>query len=310
MIAAILLALTPAVGLIGLGYALRAARFLPEAFWPGAERLAYFVLLPALLVDGLASADLSAVPVARLAAVLAGGLLVVGAILVALRPWLGVDGPAFTSVFQGGIRFNNYVGLAVASGLLGSPGLALAAVANAVIVPTVNVLAILVFARFAQGEASLQGIARSIVTNPLIIACALGALLQATGWGLPPGLGPTLRALGQAALPLGLLCVGAAFDVLALRQGAQAAAVATLAKFVLLPVATFVLCLALDITGDAASVAMLFQALPTATSAYILARHLGGDAPLMAGIVALQTLVAALAIPLALLAALTWLGPR
>jgi predicted permease len=147
------------------------------------------------------------------------------------------------------------------------------------------------------------------VTNPLILACALGALLQATGWGLPPGLGPTLRALGQASLPLGLLCVGAAFDVLALRHGAHAAAVATLAKFGLLPLATFALCLALGVTGDAASVAMLFQALPTATSAYILARHLGGDAPLMAGIVALQTLVAALAIPLALLAALTWLGP-
>ncbi len=52
---------------------------------------------------------------------------------------------------------------------------------------------------------------------------------------------------------------------------------------------------------------MLFQSLPTASSAYILARHLGGDAPLMAGIIALQTVVAALAIPLALLAAMRWL---
>lgn len=309
MIAAILLALTPAVGLIGLGYGLRAAHFLPEAFWPGAERLAYFVLLPALLIDGLASADLSNVPVARLAVVLAGGLLVVSAVLVALRPWLDVDGPAFTSVFQGGIRFNNYVGLSVAGGLLGAPGVAMAALANAIIVPTVNVLAILVFARFAQGEASLRGIARSVATNPLIVACALGAALQATGWGVPPGLGPILRALGQASLPLGLLCVGAAFDVLAIRQGAQAAAVATVAKFGLLPAVTFALCLTLEVTGSAALIAMLFQTLPTATSAYILARHLGGDAPLMAGIVALQTLVAALAIPLALSAALIWLGP-
>jgi malonate transporter len=53
---------------------------------------------------------------------------------------------------------------------------------------------------------------------------------------------------------------------------------------------------------------MLFQSLPTASSAYILARHLGGDAPLMAGIIALQTVVAAVAIPLALLAAMRWLG--
>jgi predicted permease len=308
MIGSILIALAPAAGLIALGYVLRAVHFLPEAFWPGAERLAYFALLPALLVYSLATADLSAVPVARLTAVLAISLIVVGGALVILQPGLGVDGPAFTSLFQGGIRFNNYVGLTVAAGLLGAPGLALAAVANAVIVPTVNVLAILVFARYAQGRASFTSVFRSIVTNPLIAASALGAVLQATGWGLPPGLDALLRALGQAALPLGLLCVGAAFELLAIRQGARAAVVASVAKFVVLPGATFTICLLLGVTGAPALIAMLFQSLPTATSAYILARHLGGDAPLMAGIIALQTVASALAIPLALLAALTWLA--
>jgi malonate transporter and related proteins len=308
VISAILVALAPAAGLIGFGYGLRQARFLPDAFWPGAERLAYFVLLPALLVYSLATADLSAVPVARLTVVLVLSLIVVGGSLVALKPWFAVDGPAFTSLFQGGIRFNNYVGLTVAAGLLGTPGIALAAVANAAIVPTVNVLAILVFARYAQGKASLAGIAKSVVTNPLIVASALGALLKATGLGLPPGVDAVLRALGQAALPLGLLCVGAAFDLLAIRQGARAAAIATAAKFVVLPAVTFGLCLALEVTGATALVAMLFQSLPTATSAYILARHLGGDAPLMAGIIALQTVLAGLAIPVALIAAIYGLG--
>ena len=308
MIVSILTALAPAAGLIGFGYALHAARFLPDAFWPGAERLAYFVLLPALFVHSLATADLSAVPVARLAAVLAISLVLVAAALVALRARIGVDGPAFTAVFQGGIRFNNYVGFTIAAGLLGAPGLALAALANAVIVPTVNVLAILAFARYAQGQASLWGIFCSIVTNPLIIASAMGAVLQATGLGLPPGLDSILRALGQAALPLGLLCVGAAFDLLTIRQGARAAIIASVAKFVALPAVTFAICLLLGVTGAPALIAMLFQSLPTATSAYILARHLGGDAPLMAGIIALQTVVSALAVPLALLAALTWLA--
>ncbi|HJW79144.1 MAG TPA: AEC family transporter, partial [Beijerinckiaceae bacterium] len=71
---------------------------------------------------------------------------------------------------------------------------------------------------------------------------------------------------------------------------------------------TLAACLALGLSGDAALVAMLFQSLPTASSAYILARHLGGDAPLMAGIIALQTVVAALAIPVALLTAMRWLA--
>ena len=71
MIGAILLALAPAAGLIALGWWLKRARFLPDAFWPGAERLAYFILLPALLVHSLAMADLSQVPVARLMLVIA-----------------------------------------------------------------------------------------------------------------------------------------------------------------------------------------------------------------------------------------------
>jgi malonate transporter and related proteins len=308
VIGAILLALLPAAGLIALGYALKRGRFMPDEFWPGAERLAYFVLLPALLIHGLATADLSQVPVARLMLAIALSLAVVAALLIALRPSMRIGGGAFTSVFQGGIRFNNYVGLTVAAGLLGGPGIALAAVANAVIVPIANLFCILVFARFAQGEASLTGIARSIVTNPLIAASVLGAVLQASGLGLPPGVEGMLRALGTAALPIGLLCVGAGFDLFAVRQGLRATLIACAAKFLALPLATFLICLALGLRGEAALVAMLFQSLPTATSSYILARHLGGDAPLMAGIIALQTVVAGAALPLALLAAMRWLG--
>ncbi|MFL5148833.1 MAG: AEC family transporter, partial [Microvirga sp.] len=308
VIGAILLALAPAAGLIALGWWLRRARFLPDAFWPGAERLAYFILLPALLVHSLAMADLSRVPVARLMVVIALSLTGVAALLVAVRPWLAIDGPAFTSVFQGGIRFNNYVGLTVAAGLLGAPGIALAAVANAIIVPVANLFCILVFARYAGGQASLSGIARSIATNPLIAASAIGAVLQATGIGLPPGLEGMIRALGVASLPIGLLCVGAAFDLFAVRRGLRETLVSSAAKFVALPIATLAACLALGLSGDAALVAMLFQSLPTASSAYILARHLGGDAPLMAGIIALQTVVAALAIPVALLTAMRWLA--
>jgi predicted permease len=49
-----------------------------------------------------------------------------------------------------------------------------------------------------------------------------------------------------------------------------------------------------------AAVALLYQSLPTASSAYILARQMGGDAPLMAGITAAQTIMAAATMPLAL----------
>ncbi len=302
MTGALLLALVPIALLIALGFALRRAGFLAETFWPQAERLGYYVLLPSLFVHGLATAHLDGVPVLALAAVLVASTLTVALVLLALRPRLALDGAAFTSVFQGGIRFNNYVGVSAAVGLFGAQGVALAAVANAAIVPTVNVLCVLVFARFGSaGRLAPAAIVRQLALNPLVVASVVGIGFQATGLSLPVGVEPVLRALGQASLPLGLLCVGAALDFGTARTWVRPLAVTSAVKFGLMPLATVLACLLLGLRGPAAATALLFQALPTASSSYIMARQLGGDAPLMAGIVALQTVLAGAALPLVLL---------
>ena len=302
MTGALLLALAPIALLIGLGVALRRAGFLAETFWPQAERLGYYVLLPSLFVHGLATAHLDGVPVLALAVVLVASTLTVALVLLALRPRLALDGAAFTSVFQGGIRFNNYVGVSAAVGLFGAQGVALAAVANAAIVPTVNVLCVLVFARFGSaGRLAPAAVVRQLALNPLVVASVVGIGFQATGLRLPLGVEPVLKALGQASLPLGLLCVGAALDFGTARTWVRPLAVTSAVKFGLMPLATVLACLALGLRGPAAATALLFQALPTASSSYIMARQLGGDAPLMAGIIALQTVLAGAALPLVLL---------
>ena len=166
MTGAVLLALLPVILLIGLGAGLGRCRFLAEGFWPQAERLGYFVLLPALFLHGLATAKLEALPVWELGGTLVLSTLVVSALVVAARPLMRVNGPGFTSVFQGSVRFNNYVGVTVAAGLFGAQGVALAAICNAAIVPTVNVLCILVFARHGTARLDARGILKQLVTNP------------------------------------------------------------------------------------------------------------------------------------------------
>ncbi len=300
MTVAVLLALLPVVLLILLGIALKQRRFLAEAFWPQAERLGYFVLLPALFFHGLATATLDQLPVFELVATLIVATLLVAGLVVALRPLLRVDGPAFTSIFQGSVRFNNYVGVTLAAGLFGAKGIALAAICNAAIVPTVNILCVLVFARHGTARLNARGIAQQLATNPLVLACLGGILLQLLGLRLPAGVEPALRALGAASLPLGLLCVGAALEFGTMRQWVGPVVSSSALKFLAMPVATLALAVPFGLTGPALTTALLFQVLPTASSAYIMARQLGGDAPLMAGITATQTVVAAAIIPLVL----------
>jgi len=300
MLHLLLTTLVPIILLIALGTWLRVRGFLAETFWPGAERLSYYVVLPSLFLPGLATANLEGVPVLGMVGVLMLSTLLGALLLVLYQGVASHDGGDFTSVFQGGVRFNNYIGATLAAGLYGTAGIALAAVANAAIVPLVNLLCVLVFARFSARHSSPTTVLKAIFANPLIIGCAAGLLLRVTGLGLPAGLEPTVKALGQAALPLGLLCVGAALGGARLGQQVRPVLAASLFKFLVMPVTTWGLCRLLGLGGQAAVVAVLFQALPTASSSYVMARQMGGNAPLMATIIALQTIAAAATLPLVL----------
>ena len=297
----IILVILPVFLLIFLGQVCRRRAFPGDGFWAPAERLTYFLLIPALLVITLAEADFSRLTVLPVALGTAAAILVMTVLALALRPWLGIDGPAFTSFYQGVVRLNTYVGLSVAFGLWGEAGLAASAVVLGAIVPLVNVTSIFVLARYGTAaQPTVAGILRRVATNPLILACLVGAFLNLAGIGPPPVIGDMLRILGRAALPLGLLAVGAALDLEAARQGKGVSGLASLLKLAGLPALAYGLGLAFGAEGVALSVGVLFAALPTATSGYILARQLGGDAGFMANLCTLQTLLALVSLPLVL----------
>ncbi|WP_420344944.1 AEC family transporter [Paenirhodobacter sp.] len=297
---AILLALAPVVLLALLGAALRRGQVLSAAFWPQAERLGYYVLLPALFLHGLTVTDFGQLPVFGFVVTLLLALCSTAALVVALRRRIPTDGPGFTSVFQGAIRFNNYIGITLAVGLFGDQGIAYAGLANAVIVPTVNLLSVLVFARFGGLRPGLRTTVLAVLRNPLLLACAGGIALHLSGLGLPPGVGGALKALGAAALPLGLLCVGAALEFRGLRGWGAPILISSLLKFGVLPAATWAAARLIGLDAEATRAVLMFQSLPTASSSYILARQLGGNAPMMAAIIAAQTVLAALTMPVAL----------
>ncbi len=295
----IVLAIVPVFLLIFLG--LRARAVLAAGFWEPAERLTYFILFPALLVTTLSGADLAGLDVGGMAGAVGAAILVMAFAALGAGAALKLDGPALTSLFQGAVRQNTYIGLAVSFGVFGADGLAAAAVAVAVIVPLVNVLSVAMLARFGHGaRPTLAGTARRMAENPLIIACVIGIGLNLAGLGLPPVIGPLLEILANGALPLGLLTVGAGLDIKAARAGGKAVGAAVCLKLVALPLITALACWMFGVSGIAAFVAVLFNGTPSAPTSYILARQLGGDARLMASIITVQTGLALITLPVAL----------
>lgn len=296
----IIASLAPVFVLLMCGYLLKRTGFPGDSFWPSAERFVYFICFPALLLTRLTEARFEGQLALDL--VWAIGLLLVLAtfLLVLLQRLLNFRGTAFTSVFQGGIRFNTYIALAIAAGVLPGLGVVYAAIIASVMIPIVNVLCVLMFALYQDNRPSPKRIVLNIIQNPLILSCLLGLALNLSGIRLPALANEVLRLLAQIALPLGLLSVGAALQLQALGRTGVPLVSALVFKLMLMPGLAVASALALHLPLEAAQILVVFAAVPSASAAYILARQLGGDAPLMAAILSAQTLVAMLSLPLVL----------
>jgi malonate transporter len=294
----LLLALWPLFALIVAGYLLRRQAFPNEAFWPGAERLNYFILFPALLLSSLATAPLDNPALPRLALAVMLGLGLAWLALLLVRRVRGWPAGRFGAFSQGTLRFNTYLGLATVGSLFGQPGLSLAALMLALMVPTVNVLS--VWSLTAERGVSARSLLLPILKNPLILACLAGALINLSGIGLPGGSERLLGLLAAASLPLGLLCVGAALKPEQLSGEVPALLSNSLLRLLAMPLLAWSVAYGLQLPPMESTLLVLFFALPTAPTAYVLTRQLGGDSQLMAGIITLQPLLAAASLPLLL----------
>lgn len=297
-VTALLLALWPLFALIIAGYFLRLRDFPNESFWPGAERINYFVLFPALLFSSLATAPLDNPALPRLAGAVMLGLGLAWAGLLLLKRVRGWPAARFGAFAQGALRFNTYLGLAAVGSLFGKEGLALAALMLALMVPTVNVMS--VWALTAERGVSVRSLLLPILKNPLILACLAGALVNLAGMGLPGGTDRLLNLLAAASLPLGLLCVGAALKPRELGGEIPALGWNSALRLLAVPLLAFAVAHIVHLPTMETTILVLFFALPTAPTAYVLTRQLGGDSHLMAGIITLQTLLAAASLPLVL----------
>jgi predicted permease len=302
--AVVIAALLPVFILIVLGVVLRHSLMRLDTQWHGLERLTYFVLFPMLLIQTLVKADLSKVPVAGVGGALLLSALAMSLLCLALRPALarlGIDGPAFTSIFQGATRWQTYVALAVCGNLYGDMGLALASVAMVAIIPLVNVLSVTVLAHYASPERqSVRSIVMTVVRNPLIWACAIGLIVNVLHLPLPRIWHEVADALGRSSLAIGLLVTGAGLHLEGMFRPSVAASVAVVLKLILMPGIAVALALWFGLSGSNLAIVTACSAVPASSSAYVLARQMGGDAPLLAQIITLQTILAALTMPIAI----------
>ena len=294
----IISALIPVFGVIFVGWLLRRSHLLPENSWAPISRLAYLGLSPALLFSSISHADLSNIQLGSFMAAAILGFLGMAALTLAIKPFLRIPDPTFTSLFQATCRWNGLLILALGMALFGDQGEVLVALIMVVSIPLVNMECVAVLSVWGDGSKPQWGsILYRIVTNPLILGSAAGGIVNLGGIHLPVMLTDTIDLIGQAALPLILLSVGAGLNFTAMRARPRLLGLSVFIKLMIGPLVFYGIGTALGIEGIPLTILLLTGASPGAASAYVLAKEMGGDAPYSAGDITASALFSFVTIP-------------
>ncbi len=298
-------ALVPTFILIALGYIARAARIATSEQFGMVNRFGYFTLYPAFLFTLISGADFASADALPFIGGVLLGFMALVLVALGLRFIFRGDGPAYTSVFQGSVRWNGFALLAAAPALFGPEGPALIGLAFGPLVLTLNIICVIVLARWGSARAtSMRAVLDQIIANPLILACAFGIATNLAGIHDLGYASDALDLLGGAAMPIALMCVGAGLDFGALRASLAKVATASLMRLILAPILVYGACILTGAGPLATAVAVGIASTPTAAAGYTLAREMGGDARLMAAIITATTALSFITMPIAITLAL------
>lgn len=284
---AIFLKIVPLFLMIAIGCAGARRGFFPHSFVGPANRLAYYLAIPALILRAVAHAPLeeSLQPIPALLAVAALILGWLVAVNLSGLPFISKQTISAyrASWIQCSLHGNQgLMGLAVVYYALGQPGLAAAGLIATGVIIIQNILSVITLTRWGDNQGQKASYAKTLGLNPIILATLLGIGLALAGLRIPEFLDRTLEILAGLGVPLALLIVGA--NLAETRMGgawSKLAAMQTV-KLLIIPALGFTLLWFADAESLPLAVAVLLLSSPSATITVIMANQLGGDAELSA----------------------------
>lgn len=276
--------------LVGLGCAVRRVGIVSRRTALECNALCFKVFLSTLLFYNVYRSDLSRDLDGGLVGFCLAGVLLEFLLGMAAVPRLESSRPACGVMVQACFRANTVLlGLPVCTALFGEPGAAAASLLLAVVVPVLNVLAVLTLEFFRGSSLNWGRALRGVGSNPLVLGSLLGILFSLTGLRLPETVEAVVSDLAAAATPLSLLFMGAALDFSRLRSSARNLLLCTAFRLVLAPAAALGAAAALGFRGIPLCAVFTVFAVPVAVNSYTMALQMDGDADLAGGIVLLSS---------------------
>jgi predicted permease len=295
----IALTILPIFVVIAVGWFAHAKAFMPATFTEPANRLVYYLAIPAMIFSAIAKAPFDEAFNPLVLGICLSVMLVITAGAFLSAAWLkirsGQAGTYIQSTFHGNL---GYIGLAVVYYHLGTTGLGQAGVIAGFMMILQNLLAVVTLQLKASGGATtdhtLAATIRRIMLNPIILSALAGLLYSVSGAGLPAVIERSLAILSAMALPLALLLIGASLSLELLRHHWRLVCLASLFKLILLPACGLGLFMLAGLEAPAFQAGLILLAAPSATLTYVMAKEMEGSPELAVTAISTSTLLSAL----------------
>lgn len=291
--------------IILLGSILKRAWLTSEEFWRGLEKLNYFVLFPTVLFYGITQATLKTSELSHLILSIVIATSIISICLLIAQKIMKSDKILFTSLFQGSIRYNNFIFLGLVDTFYGSKSLSIAALIIAYMIIFTNILTIFVYTKYTDNVNETLNLREQIIfygvkfiKNPLIFSSMMALIGKYFDLQLNIVINNFLKALADGALVTSVLCIGAGLKFAIQQRYLKYVATASLIKLLIMPCLTVLVMWLFDVKGLAREIGIVFSCLPTASSSYVMSRQMGGDPESMASIITVSTIISVLSLSL------------
>lgn len=165
-------------------------------------------------------------------------------------------------------------------------------------VPLYNIMAVVVLSVFKPGnnsfdKALVKKTLKGIATNPIIIGIVAGFVWSALKLSMPSILHKTVSSIGATATPMGLMSMGATFEMKKATSKMKPTLVAVFMKLVgfcavFLPVAAV-----LGFRNEELIAILVMLGSATTVSCFVMARNMGHEGTLSSGVIMMTTLLSA-----------------
>jgi predicted permease len=286
-------ATVPVFLMMVLGLVFRKLGWLDETFADKMNKFVFMVPLPVLVFEDLATVDFAEVWDTRFV------FFCFAVTLVSIGIAAGISCLWKDKSLQGEFIQVSYrssaalLGVALIQNIYGDAGMAPLMMIGSV--PLYNVMAVVVLSFFHPERKGIdrevmKRTVKGIVTNPIIIAIVLGLLWSAFRIPMPSIMQKTVSGIGGMATPMGLMAMGAAFDVRRAFAKVKPAVAAVFIKLVGFCALFLPAAVALGFRESELVAILVMLGSATTVSCFVMAKNMGHEGVLTSSVVMLTTL--------------------